>query len=157
MTKIFTAQPGQVHVVDLGGGAPGVLSVTGEGGRLSRQEGVIITSIGVGQQVNAQFTPSLEKVIYVYSFGDRMGQITVNGVAFDKTCRDKRGYLGARSIFSYYDKSRAVEEDRIMKVSIGGKTFQGYLTSMDLRTSSPELKLMGFTLSIVTIPKQVGL
>lgn len=156
-TKIFKTQPGLVQAIDLGGGAPGVLSIKGPGGELTRKEEVIVTSIGVGQQVNIQFAPSLQKVIYVYSFGDRIGQVAINGVAFDKTCNKRSGYVGAKTILDYYEDSRAIDEGRIIKISLGGRTFQGYLTAMDLRTSSPELKLMGFTLTVIIVPEQAGL
>lgn len=172
MSKMFQSQPGMVKILDLGeGGTPGVLSVTGKGS-LAKQEGVVITGVGVNQQVNAQFMASLQKVIYVYSFGDKMGQVTVNGLAFFGLCKFKKdltsadeekrktaksGYLGATSLLQYYDSNRAVEEDRLMKVIIGDYAIQGYMISMNLNTASTEFKTMAFTLNIVTVPKQVGL
>lgn len=159
MAKLFQSKPGMVQVIDLGeGGAPGVLSVSGPAGRLSKQEGVVITGIGVNQDVNAQFMASLQKVIYVYSFGDRMGAVQVNGLCFDRLCEggDQLGYLGAWNLMNYYDDSRAVEEDRLMKIVIGFYSLQGYLIAMNLNTASSEFKTMSFNLRIVTVPKQVG-
>lgn len=158
MPKLFQSKPGMVKVVDLGDSAAiGVLSISGEGGKLEQQDGVVITQIGINQEVNAQFMPSLQKVIYVYSFGDRMGQIQVNGIAFDKLCnKASRGYVGTNSLFKYYDKNRAIDENRLMKISIGKVAFQGYLISSSLNTASPEFRTMSFSLRIVTVPSQVG-
>lgn len=158
MSKIFQSKPGMVQVVDLGdGGGPGVLSISGAG-NLASQQGVVITGIGVDQRVNIQFVSSLQKVIYVYSFGDKMGQITVSGLAFHKICpgNGQQGYLGAQSLLEYYDKNRAISEDRLMKVSIGGYAIQGYMVSANLQTSSAEFKTMAFTLNIISVPKQIG-
>lgn len=159
MAKLFQSQPGTVQVVDLGeGGAPGVLSISGTGGRLSKQDGVVITKIGIDQDVNIQFVPSLQKIIYVYSFGDRMGRCTVSGLAFDKTCdRRNASYAGTNSLLGYYDKNRAVSEDRLMKISIGSYSFQAYLIAMRLTTATPEFKTMSFSLNMTTVPKQVGI
>lgn len=156
MAKLFQSQPGTVQVVDLGeGGAPGVLSISGKDGRLSKQDGVVITNIGIDQDVNIQFVPSLQKVIYVYSFGDRMGRCTVNGLAFDKTCDRKNiGYVGTNSLLDYYDKNRAISEDRVMKISIGSYSFQSYLISMRLATAAPEFKTMSFSLNMTMVSKQ---
>lgn len=156
MSKLIQSQPGMVQVVDLNsGGAPGVLSIEGNG-KLESLTGVVITSIGVNQQVNIQFAPSLQKIIYAYSFGDRMGAVEVSGIAFNKVCQggNSAGYVGASNLFKYYDKNRAVNEGRLMKVSIGKLALQGFLTSSRLSTASPEFKTMGFTLEIVSVPKQ---
>ena len=163
MASLFQSKSGQtntgrVQIVDLGvGSAPGILSVSGRGGKVSRQSGVIITSIGVDQSVNAQFMASLQKVIYVYSFGDRMGAIRVNGICFDRICGANTHNQGTRNILDYYDDNRAIDESRIMKILIGKYSMQGYLVSLNLNTSSAEFKTTGFALKIITIPKQVGL
>lgn len=158
MAKLFQSQPGLVQVVDLAeGGAPGVLSISGADGRLSKQDGVVITKIGIDQDVNVQFVPSLQKIIYVYSFGDRMGRCTVTGLAFDRICTKKNfGQIGTNSLLKYYDKNRAVSEDRLMKISIGEAGFQAYLTSMRLATATPEFKTMSFSLEMTTVLRQMG-
>lgn len=160
MSKLFQTRPGVVRVVDLGiSAAPGMLVVSGDSGKLSQQTGVIITSIGVDQHVNAQFVASLQKVIYVYSFGDRMGAVRVNGMLFDTLCDHVTGLRsqGARNLLEYYDSNRAVDEKRLMKVLIGGYSLQGFLVASQISTASTEFKTMNFSLEIVTVPKQVGL
>lgn len=155
---LFQSRPGLVQVVDLGDrGITAALTVTGRG-NLAQQEGVIITGVGVSQQVNTQFMSSLQKVLYIYSFGDRPGRVTLDGLAFDRTCDTEtvRG-VGAKSLLEYYDNNRAIAEDRLMKVQIGQYTIQGYLNEMNLSTSSPEFHMMGFSLTLVTVPKKVGL
>ena len=150
---------GMVQTLNLGGDTlPGIISVTGgSSDYLSKQQGVIITSIGVSQEVNAQFVASLQKVIYVYSFGDKMGKITVNGLSFYQVCENKgTKAVGAVSLLEYYDRHRAIDESRLMTISIGSYSLQGYLTSMNLVTSQPEFRIMAFTLNIISIPRQIG-
>lgn len=156
-TAVIKSQPGIVQVYKPKGSAlPGVLSVTGPGGTFDSMRAVIITGMGVDQAVNVQFMPSLEKLIYVYSFGDRMGAITLHGLAFDRLCRkSSHAYQGMRELLEYYDESRAITEDRIIKVLIGGKyRFQGFLVSMATNTQSAEMRLNSFTMKIATLPRQ---
>lgn len=89
---LFDNSPGLVRVMQLASGsAPGLISVRGKSGNLTGQNSVIIQSIGVSQEVQAQFMVSLQKLVYIYCFGDRPGQITVTGLAFDSFCLGNAG------------------------------------------------------------------
>lgn len=89
---LFDNSPGLVRVMQLASGsAPGLISVRGKSGQLTGQNSVIIQSIGVSQEVQAQFMVSLQKLVYIYCFGDRPGQITVTGLAFDSFCLGNAG------------------------------------------------------------------
>lgn len=171
---LFQSRPGLVQVIALGEeGLPAAITVTGDG-NLAQQEGVIITGIGVSQQVNTQFMSSLQKILYIYSFGDRPGRVTINGLTFDRTCQtegrrsvgpsnlrtrqtERRRSVGPSNLLQYYDRNRAIAENRLMKVQIGQHTIQGYMNEMNLNTSSPEFHMMSFSLTLITVPKQIGL
>ena len=190
---LFDNSPGLVRVMQLASGsAPGLISVRGKSGTLTGQNSVIVQSIGVSQEVQAQFMVSLQKLVYIYCFGDRPGQITVTGLAFDSFCLGNAGNsdpfappapfnfsamapLGTSSLFggssgnggsapmagvdtllSYYTLNRAVAEDNIIKVLLGRTSFQGYLISMNMQTANTEQKMFQFTLTIWTVPNQVG-
>lgn len=160
-SMIIQSRPGMVRLLESkkGGMAPGVLSIKGQPdkyeGKLESQEGVIVTSVGVKQDVNIQFSPSLKKVVYVYSFGDRPGNCTVQGLAFHRTCEKKnsKGWAGTKSLMDYYDRNRAVTEDRLMKLTIGDWSVQGYLIRVNMSIEEPMFKTMGFTLTMIVIPK----
>lgn len=42
----------------------------------------IITSVSINAQNNYQFLHSLENLIYVYSFGERIGELTISGLGW---------------------------------------------------------------------------
>ena len=126
----------------------------GPGGNRSPKS-VIVTGIGYDQSVNIQFMPTLRKLVYVYAFGDRMGQISISGIAFDTTCTNNgSGGIGIDRLMRYYDKNRAVNEGRVVTVSIGSSAIRGFLINMSLRTISTEFKTTGFTMNLATLPRK---
>lgn len=54
----------------------------------------IVTQIAIQSQSNYQFLHSLENLIYVYSFGDRIGETTLAGIGFVRPCGGAGGLLG---------------------------------------------------------------
>lgn len=53
----------------------------------------IITRIGVSHAGNYQFLHTLGNSVYIYTFGDRMGQVTVHGLSFAKQCAESSNVL----------------------------------------------------------------
>ena len=162
---LFDTKPGLVRIAQLtSGSAPALISViptrSGHGGDLATYNSVIIQSIGLSQEVHAQFMSSLQKVVYIYCFGDKPGQIIVSGLAFNDYCigpnENPAQMVGPNTLMGYYDSNRAVEEENIIKVLIGRESFQGYLISMNMQTANIEQRTFQFSLTIWTVPKQVG-
>lgn len=152
MPLIFANKVGTVSAVDMPG-LPALLTVKGPGGNLTGQSTVVVTSIGVSQNVNIQFMPSLQSVLYIYSFGDRQGEIKVSGVAFDRNCDSEESNAGVNFALSYYDDNRAVTEGKIMTVIIGNKTLQGFLTGMNIQTADTVYRTHSFSYTIATVPE----
>ena len=113
----------------------------------------IVTSIGLSQDVNIQFMPTLQDVVYIYSFGDRMGEAVVQGIGFSKTCDNPARDQGAKEVMDFYDEHRAVEEGKVVTVNIGGRSLTGFLISMRLATADTALKTTSFTMRIAVLPK----
>lgn len=157
---MFASNAGILAVRNIEGGVPALVSISGPGGELTQLDSVIVRTIGVTQDVSAQFVTSLQKVVYVYCFGDKMGQITVGGLAFSRVCSSGAptgDMKGTTDLMNYYDASRAVDEKRVMKVMLGGHTFQGYLLAMNLQTEDTSMRTFNFGFTITTVPKQIGL
>jgi len=169
MSGIFQSRPG---IVKLLGGTEGSVAgslVTFEdggpsGGTAIANGGhktvlpITVTGIGYSQNVNIQFMPTLKKLVYVYAFGDNMGNLRITGLAFDHNCYNK-GFTsgwGTQSLFTYYDTNRAVKDGQVVGINIAGRAIRGFLISMDLNLVDIAFKTMGFTLNIATLPNNQG-
>lgn len=150
--------PGTVHVMEFSHApSPAVLSVTTSDGKTFQQtvsnQSAILTQMDIGQHVNVQFMPTLADLVYVYSFGDRMGEITLQGMAFASGCNGKTN--GPESIMNFYNANRAINESRVMKITVGiAATLRGFLTDMRITQSNSEMRTASFTLSLAAMPRR---
>lgn len=161
-TNLFQSRPGTVRVLtaptgsvigslfawDPASSAPGANSPDSDG-----TVPVIVTKIGYNQSINIQFMPTLKKLVYVYSFGDRLGDIIVSGLAFDTSCFSDDTGWGARSLFDYYMETRAVKENQRVRISLAGQPISGFLVGMSLDLSNTEYRTMNFSLNIKALPQ----
>ena len=115
---------------------------------------VAITSMGFSQDANVQFMKALSSVIYVYSFGERMGTVDVNGVAFISLCNskgtDKGGGLGG--LMSFYANNSVSTRSFPLTVTLAGASVTGYVRGIRTTFSDTNLGLIGFTLSMASLP-----
>ena len=136
---------------------PAVLSVKSQGKEFNSivsNTSAILTQIDLAQHVNVQFMPTLADLVYVYSFGDRMGDITLQGIAFAGSC-EKIQKNGAEAIMDFYDQHRAVHENRIVTVTVGrAATLRGYLTDMRVSQSNSEMRTSTFSLQLAAMPRR---
>jgi hypothetical protein len=112
----------------------------------------LIESVSWNQHVNVQFQPSLGGPVYVYVFGDLMGNVSISGIAFAGLC-DNRGQTGIQEVFRYYNANRASQRSEVITATYGSETTEGFLTELVLRPRSPELMLTSFDMTIRTLPK----
>lgn len=112
----------------------------------------LIKAVSWTQQVNVQFQPSLGGPVYVYVFGDLMGNVSISGTAFAGLC-DNRSQTGIEEVFDYYNANRASQRSEVVTVSYGSESMEGFLTHLALSPMNPELMLTNFTFIIRTLPK----
>lgn len=112
----------------------------------------LVRSVSWNQQVNVQFQPSLGGPVYVYVFGDLMGDVSISGIAFAGLC-DNQGQTGLQEVFQYYNANRASQRSEVVTVSYGSESAEGFLTRLALSPMNPELMLTNFTMVIRTLPK----
>jgi len=150
MAFLFSASDFGVVVVRRFDGAPGTISFLD---KFPQHDSVIITSIGYRQSVNAQFMPSLADLIYVYVFGDKMGDVIISGICFDRTCDTTGTFQGVGRALAYYRDNRAKVTNKSVKVRIGDTEINGFVLSMDVNTADAVNKTMRFSLSIAALPR----
>jgi hypothetical protein len=120
----------------------------------------IITGMTLEMSGNYQFLHTVNDFIYFYSFGDRVGQLSVSGIGFVRPCAGADNKGAIMKLYDYYMAKRASKRGgRALKVTIGNdkdiKTFHGFLTGMRLDVNDGTLGTIGYwTLRFDVIPQQ---
>lgn len=115
----------------------------------------IVTRVTVSQQVNVQFLHTLGSLIYVYVFGDRMGQVTLSGLSFACVCPDaEQGVeLGAEKMLLWYKQNRASRRAGPVRVTIGTTAIEGFVTSFTEDVVDPSLRLVQWGVTLASLPE----
>ena len=114
-------------------------------------EGAIITRVSYEQKTNSQFQQSLDNIIYVYSFGDQMGNLAVSGIVFPRICSSPSDN-GIHNLMKFYREQRVSRAVTNVKVMFGNETIRGYLVGMGLDTLDTADGTHRFVLQLKTIP-----
>lgn len=112
----------------------------------------IVTRVTVSQQVNLQFLHTLGSLIYVYVFGDRMGQVSLSGLSFACECPDGVE-LGAEKMLMWYKQHRASKRPSPVRVTIGTTVIEGFVTSFTEDVVDPSLKLVQWGVNMASLPE----
>ena len=113
----------------------------------------IINGVTIATQGNFQFLHTLGGKIFVYVFGDRMGQINIEGMAFDIAC-DADG-LGIEQVMLYYSENRLANRPEPIKITIGPDlTMRCYLTGFGAKqTSADGNRVYNFNMQFSHVPE----
>jgi len=141
---------------------------TNPGGRSMNR--IPITGYSLELSTNHQFLHSLDEFIYAFSFGDRVGELTVTGVAFtiaepceitDETVKSINQDIGQENVYEYYLAHRFSRAQTATRIAIGTSEVQliGFLTGVRMEVPSPALPIMQWALRfsvILAIPPSVA-
>ena len=110
----------------------------------------LITGVTYSQRTNTQFQQSLDNVIYVYSFGDQMGDLTLTGLAFARACDGRDN--GVSNVQKFYREHRVSQRVSNLEVVFANEVIRGYLVGLSMNTVDPSSGLHQFNLLLKTIP-----
>jgi len=113
----------------------------------------IITHITVAQATNHQFLHTLGNDIFIYVFGDRIGQIELSGFSFVENCGGG-GRHGMELMLDYFEQNKLSARKEPMQILVGQVPFQGFLTNMTNTVVDPATWLTQFKASIAVIPEK---
>lgn len=99
---------------------------------------------------STQFQQSLENVLYVYSFGDQMGNMTLRGMAFPRQCDAESN--GIAELLKFYKEYRVSKSGSRIRLTFADEVINGFLVGLALTTVDASSGLHSFTLLIKTIP-----
>jgi hypothetical protein len=163
---IFSSQAGRVTAIE-GTGTPLLLEIGDdpEGASPDSNWGgydefrAIVTGFGVQQQGGYQFLHTLRDFIYVYVFGERIGTMTIEGVAFNGTCESASDahlldggfgatplqYHGLEYVQAYYLRNCISNRADAISIILGLDTpFTAFLTSIKWEViDSPDRPFLG--------------
>ena len=151
MPIMFSGEPGRVALVPTGFvSAASSVSLSGWGG--FNQFRSIITRVATNERGNFQFLHTLGKVIFVYTFGDRVGDILVSGMAFSGGCGGDG--LGIEAVHRFYRQNRIAVRPTPLTITIGtGTTLVGYLVGLSTDVANAELRIYQFNMTLSLIPE----
>lgn len=136
---------GRVHKVSTPSGSFGTI-VTG-----MSMANCLITRVIVSQSTSHQFVHTLGNRIYVYVFGDRMGEIGVAGLAYFDC--NGGGNHGIGSVIDMYRSKKVSSSGSKGSITIAQKNCQGYLVGMRMDTARAEENLIEFYLQFALVPE----
>lgn len=113
-----------------------------------------ITGFALEQNGNYQFLHTVNDFIYVYSFGDRVGELVVSGIGFAATCGSASG-AKLCNVYDFYRKNKLSMNGRL-SVTIGDcadSTFYAFLTGCRLEMQDPATMVGQWSLRFSVIPK----
>jgi hypothetical protein len=116
----------------------------------------IITRITISAKGNYQFLHTLGGQVYVYVFGDRIGDLVLQGFAFDSVCGNPVGLLGIESVLNYYSANRIAARKTPLRITIGASTtLRAYLLDVAGDVQDTKSRMWQFSLHLALIPRDV--
>jgi hypothetical protein len=175
VADIFSAQPGRVVAVT-GNGLPMQLIIgnpplpglpdsrfrTADGDTFNNFR-AIIQSLGIAAQSGVQFMHTLRDYIYVYVFGERVGDLSIGGLAFHSACDDEevdaaQSATGLERVLQYYQSFRVTSYPLALTVAIGTTlAFDAFLVGANGNIVNPETNLAQFQFQLKYIPNQIDM
>jgi hypothetical protein len=150
MADVFNSREGYVAVVPGQSVVPGRIKIGGFAPRAA-----MISGIDYDQKTNQQFQHTLDGSVYIYVFGDLMGNVTIEGRSFPLRCGEE--VSGLSEVFKFYAEKRASKNADLVQVSIGEEPISGFLTAIRVRSQSvaesPVALFKSFWLTINTLPR----
>lgn len=132
--------------------APGFIRI-GEGDTFPRTR-VIITGVAINQKANVQFMETLRDRIYIYSFGDRLGDMQVMGLGL-KMCDDTDEDSSVKDLDTFYQNNKASVLNSDIVITIDRVvTFRAFLLAMTTQLVNEEFRTVGFTLTLKVLPRR---
>lgn len=159
MPVIFSQNTGRVSAIPdaVAAGSLSLGNVNGTGGVISyAAHKTIITRIGLSAAGNFQFLHTIGNDVYVYVFGDRMGQIVIHGLSFAQACPGEKQSAtshGFELLYQWYVANRIAARKAPVNATIGINTaFQGFVTALNGDVQDSLHRTIQFQLTIATLP-----
>jgi len=150
MADVFNSRTGYVAVVPGQAVIPGRVKISG-----FDPTAALIESVNYNQRTNQQFQYALDGSVYIYVFGDEMGDVAVKGMILPILCTGQS--TGMKEVLDFYAQNRASKSQALVEVSIGDEVISGFLTGLGIAgvgaASDPIALIQRYSMIINTLPK----
>ncbi len=150
MAAVFSPCVGAVAKIP-GCSGDAVFKVDISGGSLTMP----ISGFALELNGNYQFLHTVNDFIYVYAFGDRIGELTVSGFGFSQTCGNASS-AKICNLFDFYTQNR-IRRKGDLSVHIGecpDANFWAFLTGMRVEVQDPQTAIAQWSLRFNVLPKK---
>lgn len=114
----------------------------------------IITRVTCAQQVNLQFLHTMGRHVYVYVFGDRMGQVGLSGLSFAGACPGPAPAHGIMGVFDWYRRNKASRRAEPVRINIGMRdNLDGFVTGFTFDTVDPATQMVQWNMTLAALPE----
>jgi len=114
----------------------------------------LITKVGLSNAGNFQFLHTMGNEVYVYVFGDRMGQIVLHGLSFQGDCTSGGEEHGFDQVYDWYKANRVATKSEPVIITIGIRTrFHGFITSFTADAQDSQNMTIPFQVTVAILPE----
>jgi hypothetical protein len=115
----------------------------------------IFTRLTVSHQCNYQFLHTIGNEIYIYVFGDRIGQIQLSGLSFTSDCQSgSDGQHGFEKVLQWYEQYRVAARRDPITIMIGQTAIRGFAVALSGDVVDPGTRMMQWGLTLMVLPKK---
>ena len=112
----------------------------------------IVRGISIASRGNYQFLNTLRNYIYVYVFGEKMGDITISGLTFIGGCHRGANFNGYTSLINYYGNYAIANTGSPIGIQIGMVGLYAFLVGVQIKLQNPEARIGQFVFHFKMIP-----
>jgi hypothetical protein len=150
MADVFNSRTGYVAVVPGQAVIPGRVKISG-----FEPTAALIENINYRQRTNQQFQYALDGSVYIYVFGDEMGNVQIQGMILPILCTGES--TGMKEVLAFYAANRASKSQALVEVSVGEEVVSGFLTGLGITgvgvASDALAMIQRYSMVINTLPK----
>ena len=115
----------------------------------------IITRVTCAQQVNLQFLHTMGRLVYVYVFGDRMGQVGLSGLSFAGECPGPAPEHGVMAVYDWYRRNKASRRAEPVRINIGMRdNLDGFVTGFSFDVVDPGTQMVQWNMTLAALPEE---
>jgi hypothetical protein len=120
----------------------------------------ILGSVQMAGQGGIQMMHTLRRAIYMYTFGERVGELEIGGLLMHADCSDRSiqtQQSGVLRFFDWYERNRVTTTGLPVTITVvPGLVLTGFLFRMKFGVSDPSLPIAQFSASFMYPPRIIA-
>lgn len=117
----------------------------------------IVTRLMFSQAVNVQFLHTLGSSVYIYVFGDRVGNLSISGLGFQNPCvggGECSDMTGVEGMYKWYRKNRVAARKKPIEMTIGSEPLEGFVLDFQTDVIDAAAGLAQWNIQMATLPER---